>query len=338
MPGKQKSTRRKSTKLKKTPGVAGSKMFLVAIVGLIIVGGGIAAYFMMPGLFSNNDAVTWDSATEVIRDRTVVAPSDAPPDTGEDEEPVDEYVLVNPILMNLFGMDIDGVRHAVPAPSAVAQSAFLGEVEIFDVEFDIYWNFIGDIAAHPERYMGDAEIMIMLSLVDRNVMDTHGNTYTDAYDSGMVYPGEFTYNHTVPATELLTGGSSYITLSLVNDLFGSFVYMDINAIDDAALVDAMSAGLMNQVLEADNVTITELAGMLTFEYGILGYYMVNELGSDANRALKRLTVTTDPVIPEEVGGMSVYDIGGVSISDTSLLIVGLGVFGMIVVYYYIRRR
>lgn len=342
MPKKRKSMRRKGTKMKKTSGAGGSKMFLVAIVGIIIIGGGIAAYFMMPGLFASNDAITWDSATEVIRDRTVAAPSDAPPDTVDDDVTVDEYALVNPIRMDLFGIDIDGVRHAVPAPSAVAQSAFLGEVEIFDIEFDIYWNFIGDIAAHPERYTTDAEIMIMLSLVDRSVMDTHGNTYTDSYDSGMVYPGEFTYNHTVPAAELLTGGSSFITLSLVADLYGSFVYTDINEIDDAALVDAKADGLMNQQLEDDNVTITELAGMLTFEYGILGYYMVNELGSDANRALKRLAVTTEPVAPAaeetEAGGMSVYDIGGVSISDTTLLVVGLGVFGMIVVFYYIRRR
>ena len=334
-----KRRKKKSMSKKKSVGLIANKTFLAAIVGIIIIGGGIAAFYMMP----SQDTATWDTATEIIRDRggTTGVPS-APDETDTtdvtDEVPVDEYIYTNPIQMNLFGIDIDGVRHPVPAPSTVAQSAFLGDIEIFDVEFDIYYNIINDVIEYPERYTSDVEIMIMLSLVDRSVMDTHGNAYRDSCDSGMVYPDEFTYNHTILTADIISAGSGFITLSLVNDLYGSFMFTDINDIDDAALVDARTVGLVNQLLEPDNVTITELTGMLTFEYGILGYYMVNELGSGANRALKRLAVTTDPVISDEVGGMSVYDIGGVGIADTTILVVGLGVFGMIMVYYYLSRR
>lgn len=336
--------KRKRKQMKKTVGIMGNKMFLAAIVGIIIIGGGIAAFYMMPGLFGGNDIATWDSASTIIADRERMSAPPPPPTTDPvttttDGEPVDEYLTTNPIQMSLFGIDIDGVRHAVPEPAPAAQSAYLGEVEIFDVEFDISWNFLMDINQYPERYAsGDVEVMIMLSLVDRFVSDTHGNAYTDSYDSGAIYPADFTYNFTVLSADLLSQSVGTMTFSLIDDLYGAFAYTDINDIDAAALADSRTATLMNQVLEDDNVTITELTGMLTFEYGILGYYMVNELGSDANRALKRLTVTTDPVIPEEVGGMSVYDIGGYAISDSALLIVGLGVFSMIMVYYCLNRR
>jgi len=342
MPKKRNKMRKKKASRKKTTSITGNKMFLVAVVGMLIIGGGFAAFYMMPGLFSSADTVTFDSATEIIRDRggvsNIPTGTTETPATEENVTVVDEYIYVNPIQMNLFGIDGENNRIPVPQPSVAAQSAFLGEVEIFDIEFDIYWNFIFDIAEHPERYTTDVEIMIMLSLVDRSVMDTHGNSYTDSYESGMIYPEVFTYNYTVLAAEFLTEGSSYVTLSLVDDLYELFLYADINEIDNSALVDARSVGLMNQVLEDDNVTITELTGMLTYDYGILGYYTVDNCGSEANRALKRLTVTTDPVIPTEVGGMSVYDIGGYSVSDSALLVVGLGVFCMIAMYYHLSRR
>ena len=334
MPKKRKSSRRKT---KQTAGIAGSKIILVVVIGIIIMVGGFVAFNMMPG---GRDAVTYESATEVIRDRGSAPGIPSTPSTPINETPIDEFILTNPIQMNLFGIDIDGIRHAVPESSPVVQSAYLGDVEIFDVEFDIYYNFMADITEHPDRYSGNVAVMIMLSLVDRGVEDTYGNAYVDSYESGAIYPTEFTYNHTILEADVVNGSSGFITLSLVNDLYGSFMFTDINDIDDAALVDAKSAGLMNQAL-VDNVTV-DLAGMLTFEYGILGYYLVNEYGSATNRALKRLTVTTEPVAPaaeeSEAGALSVYDIGGVGISDSAILVVGLGVFSMIVVYYYLNRR
>ena len=350
MPKRRKKSKKNVRGRKKSVGIMANKTILAAIVGIIIIGGGFAAFYMMP----TQDAATWDAATEIIRDRGGASgvPS-APDDTNVTdttdtttvtdetvEVPIDEHLYTNPVQMTLFGIDIDGVRHPVLESAPTVQSAYLGDVEIFDVEFDIYFNYVSDVVEHPERYVGNVEVMIMLSLVDRMVVDTYGNVYGDTSRSEVVYPGDFTYNHTILEADMIPSGSGFVTVSLVNDLYGSFVYTDINDVDNAMFEDARSAGLMNQEI-VDNVTV-DLTGRLTFSYGVLGYYMVNEYGSEANRALKRMTVTTEPVASPDISPpaveMSVYNIGGREVSDFMLLVVGLGVFGMIMVYYYLSRR
>jgi len=356
MPKRRKKSMRKK---KKSVGIMANKMVLAAIVGIIIIGGGVAAFYMMP----SRDTATWDAATEIIRDRGGVSgvPS-VPDDTNETDTTttttdttdtttvtdetvevpieVDEYLYTNPIQMRLYGIDEVGGRHEISESGPTVQSAYLGEVQIFDIEFDIYFNFLLDVEEYPERYVGNIGVMIMLSLVDRTVQDASGNLYGDTSRSEVVYPGDFTYNLTILEEDIATRGNGFVTVSLVGDLYRLFGYGDITDVNNALLDAARSVTLMNQVV-ADNVTV-DIPGMLTFSYGVLGYYIVNEYGSAANRALKRMTITSQPVVSEydipPTLQMSVYDIGGYEVGDSMLLVIGLGVFGMIMVYYYLSRR
>lgn len=329
---------KKATRVTKSAGIMANKMMLAVIVGIVVIGAGLGAYYFMPG----NDVATWNTANEIIRDRGAANP---PPDTteggGEEtettttEEVEPDLTPVNPIHMDLYGIDIDGIRHPIPESSGVAQSVFLGEVEIFDIEIDIFWNFENGLSLIGQALDDGADLQIIVSIVDSAVSDTYGNSFIDT----SIYT--FVYDVSLNIEEDPTLSDGFITFSLLDDLYFNTTYLSIDDINAGVVGIARANEVpINQMLIDD--VLTDVDGMLTFQYGVLGYYMVDGYGSEANRALKRLTVTTEPFIFEEAevpaaSAFSVYNIGGHEISDTAI-IVGLGVFSMIIIYYYLKRR
>lgn len=333
MPKKRRSTKG----LRKGSGLFGNKMVLAVLIGTIVMVGGFTAFYMMSG----RDSATWDSATQVMRDRGISTLPDTTETVTTTTAEINEtelMAMVNPVNMRVFGIDGEGTRHEVVEAAVVAESAFIGDIEIFDVEFDIAWDLTLYLGYNSQFFAESRTVQVFISIVDSAVFDTYGNSYIDET------PVVFEYNVTVNADSLgnLIG---FVTFSMVNDLYGAIV-TSIDDIDNLIFDMARANGaLINQeaiVNEDGTTTINELTGMLTFEYGVLGFYMVDGLGSDANRALKRLTVTTEPVAPETgevppASAFSVYSIGGYNIEDT-VLIMGMGVFVMILVFVYLGRR
>jgi hypothetical protein len=317
--------RRKTTRgLKKGKGMFANRMLLAALVGMIVIGGGFAAFYFM----SNRDTITWNNATEVMRNRGVhdnlIVTTTTTGEAGE----IDISQIANPVIMSVYGVDNSEHLHLI-ADSSPAQSAFIGELNITDIQFNITWNLVQYYTDYPETFSDYRTIQLFLSVVNTYVSDTYGHSYSD--NTSIVY----TDNVTIDVTTLV----GYSVFSMVNNLYNVSSIDDMNAL---VVNNARANGAMiNQALSDDNETITDVTGMLTFDYGILGFYMVDGLGSDANRALKRLTVTTEPVAPDTgvppASAFAIYNIGVYQVSDT-VLIIGMGVFAMILVFVYLGRR